>query len=208
MTRRDWVRAWLFGAFLTPVTSVQADSIWERREHQSAFLFIDNRARRVGDLLTVVVKESTGARNNEERKLDKSTTASGKANFSGKTGSDNASRGATASVGADQSSDRSFLGSAGYESDRTLLDQMTVTVTDILPNGNLVIEGYRRRVISNETRLLRVTGIVRPNDIEAPNVIESKYIANFHISYEGAGVETRFTNQGWLGRATNRLWPH
>ena len=43
---------------------------------------------------------------------------------------------------------------------------------------------------------------------EGPNVIESKYIANFNLSYEGAGVETRFTNQGWLGRTTNRIWPH
>ena len=208
MTRREWVQAWLFGAILTPTLTARADSIWERREQRSAFLFVDNRARRVGDLLTVTVKESTGAKNNEERTLDKGTSAAGKMDFSGKTGSDGASRSATAAVSAKQSSDRSFQGSAGYESDRLLVDQMTVTVTDVLPNGNLVIEGYRKRVVSNETRLLRVTGIVRPNDIEGPNVIESKYIANFNLVYEVAGVETRFTNQGWLGRATNRIWPH
>lgn len=208
MTRREWVQAWLFGAILTPVATVRADSIWERREQRSAFLFVDNRARRVGDLLTVTVKESTGAKNNEERKLDKATSVTSKADFSGKTAAGGASRSASAAVGGDQSSDRKFQGSAGYESDRSLLDQMTVTVTDVLPNGNLVIEGYRKRVVSNETRLLRVTGIVRPNDIEGPNVIESKFIANFNLSYEGAGVETRFTNQGWLGRTTNRIWPH
>ncbi len=208
MTRREWVQAWLFGAFLAPVTTVQADSIWERREQRSAFLFVDNRARRAGDLLTVSVKESTGAKNSEERKLDKTTSAKGALSFAGKTGSDGASRSASASTSGASTSDRSFQGSAGFESDRLLVDQMTVTVTDVLPNGNLVIEGYRKRVVSNDTRLLRVTGIVRPNDIEGPNVIESKYIANFNLSYEGAGVETRFTNQGWLGRTTNRIWPH
>lgn len=208
MTRREWVQAWLFGAFLAPVTTVQADSIWERREQRSAFLFVDNRARRAGDLLTVSVKESTGAKNSEERKLDKTTSANGALSFAGKTGSDGASRSASASTSGASTSDRSFQGSADFESDRLLVDQMTVTVTDVLPNGNLVIEGYRKRVVSNDTRLLRVTGIVRPNDIEGPNVIESKYIANFNLSYEGAGVETRFTNQGWLGRTTNRIWPH
>ena len=71
MTRREWVQAWLFGAILTPTLTARADSIWERREQRSAFLFVDNRARRVGDLLTVTVKESTGAKNNEERTLDK-----------------------------------------------------------------------------------------------------------------------------------------
>ncbi len=208
MTRREWVQAWLFGAFLAPVTTVQADSIWERREQRSAFLFVDNRARRAGDLLTVSVKESTGAKNSEERKLDKTTSANGALSFAGKTGSDGTSRSASASTSGASTSDRSFQGSADFESDRLLVDQMTVTVTDVLPNGNLVIEGYRKRVVSNDTRLLRVTGIVRPNDIEGPNVIESKYIANFNLSYEGAGVETRFTNQGWLGRTTNRIWPH
>ena len=207
MTRRQWIKAWLFAAILAPTGRGLADSIWDRRDQRGGFLFVDNRARRVGDLLTVAVKESTGAKNNEERKLNKDTAVSGKFNFAGKT-TGTGSKSVSADVSANQSSDRKFQGSAEYESDRRLLDQMTVTVIDVLPNGNLVIEGYRDRVISNENRLLRMSGIVRPNDIDSGNIIESRFIANFKISLDGAGAETQFTNQGWLGRATNKVWPH
>ena len=208
MTRREWVKMWLLTAIIDPCQRSLADSIWDRRDDRSAHLFVDNRARRVGDLLTVSVRESTGAKNNEERKLDKTSSVSSKMNFAGKVGGNGVSRDANASTSANQSSDRQFHGSAEFESDRQLLDQMAVTVVDVLPNGNLVIEGYRKRVISNDTRWLRVSGVVRPNDIEGPNIVESRHIANFIVSYEGNGVETRFTNQGWLGRATNKVWPH
>lgn len=184
-----------------------ADSIWDRRDQRAGYLFIDNRARRVGDLLTVVVREVTGASTNEERKLDKSTAESGKFNFAGKTSSNGTSRDAAAEFNANQSSDRSFNGKSEYENDRKFLDQMTVTVVDVLPNGNLVIEGYRKRVVSNETRLLRISGVVRPNDVDLKNSVESRFIANFNVSYEGTGVESKFTNQGWLGRVGNKVWP-
>jgi flagellar L-ring protein precursor FlgH len=189
------------------VESGQADSIWDRRDQRFGYLFMDNRARRVGDLLTVVVREVTGASTTEARKLDKNNSESGKFNFSGKTSGNGVSRDAAAELSSSQSSDRAFNGSAGYENDRKFLDQMTVTVVDVLPNGNLVIEGYRKRVVSNETRILRISGVVRPNDVDLKNSIESRSIANFSISYEGNGVESRFTNQGWLGRVGNKVWP-
>ena len=206
--RQQKLGLWLLLAWTSlPSAPVLADSIWKRRDPRSAYLFMDNRARRVGDAITIAVKETTGATNNEQRKLKKDTTASEKLDFAGKT-TGTGSKAATAAVSADQSSDRSFQGKAEYESSRNLLDSMTVFVTDVLPNGNLVIEGYRKRVISNETRILRVTGVVRANDVDISNVVESRFIANLTLIYEGGGVETRFTNQGWLGRTTNKLWPH
>ncbi len=200
---------------LTPVAaaplvapgSLFADSIWERRDQRSGYLYMDNRARRVGDLLTVSVNENTGATNTEQRKLKKDTAVSSDVNFAAKGSTGGTSRSASGDVSGGSTSDRSFQGSANFASERQLLDQMTVTVVDIMPNGNLVIEGYRRRLVQNETRLLRVSGIVRPNDIDIPNIVESRFIANFHVSYEGRGVESRFTNQGWLGRIGNKVWP-
>lgn len=210
MKHRIWrsaalVLACLGSAILVKVSP--ADSLWDNRDHRSAYLFTDNRARLVGDLLTVTVREVTGAKNNEGRKLEKSTATSGKFNFVGKISGSAAAKAAAADVASSHSSDRKFEGSAEYDSDRRFLDQMTVTVMDVLPNGNLVVEGFRKRVVSNETRLLRVSGIVRPNDIDLVNSVESRLIANFNISYEGNGVESRFTNQGWLGRAGNKIWP-
>ena len=193
--------------FVLLVKSGHADSIWDRRDQRSGYLFHDNRARRVGDLLTVVVREVTGASTNEERKLDKSSLESGKFNFAGKSSANGSGRDAAAEFNANRSSDRTFNGKTEYENDRKFLDQMTVTVVDVLPNGNLVIEGYRKRVVSNETRLLRISGVVRANDVDLKNSIESRLIANFNVAYEGLGVESRFTNQGWLGRVGNKVWP-
>ena len=84
---------------------------------------------------------------------------------------------------------------------------MTVTVIDVLPNGNLLIEGTRRRVVSGEERMLRVSGMVRPSDITVNNLVESQFIANFQVSYGGKGTDSRFTNQGWFSRIVNHVWP-
>lgn len=170
---------------------------------------MDNRARRVGDLLTVTINEVTDATNTEQRSLKKDTAVSGKFDFSGNTGnaSSATAKAYNANVSADNSTDRSFQGSANFQSQRQLTDAMEVEVVDILPNGNLVIEGYRSRGIADENRLMRVTGIVRPNDIDIANTISSQVIARFKIDYIGGGAETRFTTQGWMGRMTNKIWP-
>ena len=102
---------------------------------------------------------------------------------------------------------RQFNGSAQLTSDRSFTDRITVTVVDVMPNGNLVVEGYRSRVVAGEQRMLRVTGIVRPTDIGAQNTVQSQFMANFRISYLGRGPESSFVNQSYLGRAMNLLWP-
>ncbi|HEY4262286.1 MAG TPA: flagellar basal body L-ring protein FlgH [Schlesneria sp.] len=210
-TRRQWIMLWLTPIAAAPLLSpaeLDADSIWDRRDQRSGYLYMDNKARRVGDLLTVSVNENTGATNKEERNLKKDTAASAKLNLAASGNAGGAGRSASGQMNGSNSSDRTFQGSADFASERQLLDQMTVTVVDILPNGNLVIEGYRRRLVQNEMRLLRVSGVVRPNDIEIPNFVESRFIANFNVSYEGSGVESKFTNQGWLGRIGNKVWPY
>lgn len=210
-TRRQWIMLWLTPIAAAPLLSpaqLAADSIWDRRDQRSGYLYMDNKARRVGDLLTVSVNENTGATNKEERNLKKDTAASAKLNLAASGNAGGAGRSASGQMNGSNSSDRTFQGSADFASERQLLDQMTVTVVDILPNGNLVIEGYRRRLVQNEMRLLRVSGVVRPNDIEIPNFVESRFIANFNVSYEGSGVESKFTNQGWLGRIGNKVWPY
>lgn len=208
--RRQWIILCLTPVAAAPLvspTNLNADSIWERRDQRSAYLYMDNKARRVGDLLTVSVNENTGATNKEERNLKKDTAVSAKLNLAGKGNAGGPGRSASGELTGSNSSDRTFQGTADFASERQLLDQMTVTIVDIMPNGNLVIEGYRRRLVQNEMRLLRVSGVVRPNDIEIPNFVESRFIANFNVSYEGSGVESKFTNQGWLGRIGNKVWP-
>ncbi len=203
-----WIAVWiLLGvsalSVLATASRSRAESIWERRSQRSAFLFRDNRARRVGDLLTVRIQESTFIDNDEERKLDKDTNLSFLFDLAGafRRGSINMDANSSAT------SSRAFDGASELESDRRFIDDVTVTVADILPNGNLVIEGSRRRMVTNECRMLRVAGVVRPDDIGLGNIVDSRHIANFQISYEGGGDESTFINQGGGGRLINRLWP-
>lgn len=207
MKRYKWISAGMLATISTACEYAYADSIWDRRDQRSGYLFIDNRARRVGDTLTVLVNENTGATNKEQRKMSKDTAASGKFNFKGSTSGNSAGKAAAAALETDTSSDRSFQGSAEFDSNRVLTDSIQVTVVDILPNGNLVVEGIRRRTVSTETRWMRVSGVVRPNDIGTANTVSSQNVAEFNIVYEGGGPESRFTQQGWMGRMANRVWP-
>jgi flagellar L-ring protein precursor FlgH len=105
------------------------------------------------------------------------------------------------------SSNRTLAGQAQLTSVRTYTDLITVSIIDILPNGNLVVEGHRTRFLAGEERTLRVTGIVRPTDIASQNTVQSQFVANFQISYVGKGPDTDFNRYGWFGRAMNFIWP-
>ena len=184
------------------------DSLWDRRDPQTAYLFHDYRARRVGDLLTIVVNESTEFEGLEKREMNKETKTSAGYKFSGNTASDNVSRNFTADFDGSGVSQRKFDGKNNSSIDRKFLDRMTVTVVGVLPNGNLVLEGYRQRSMNREVRVLRVTGVVRPADIGPSNTVQSQFLADFVVNYAGRGPESSYTNHGWWGRAMNALWPY
>src|SRR5579871_2900876 len=172
-------RRWLFAAAFIPATIspiAHADSLWERRDPRQAFLFDDARARRVGDVLTIEINEATVNNETEKRALSKSNSAN--AGFSFSTG---------ANFNGTGNSARQFSGNSQLQTGRTFTDQLTVCVVDVMPNGNLVVEGYRSRIINGELRELRITGTVRPIDISLQNVVQSPSVANFHISYVGKG---------------------
>lgn len=188
--------------------AARADSLWDRRDPQTAYMFMDYRARRVGDLLTIVVNESTEFEGLEKREMNKETKTSAGYKFSGKSASDAVSRSFSADIDGAGVSQRKFDGKNNSTIDRKFLDRMTVTVIGVLPNGNLVLEGFRQRTLNREVRVLRVTGVVRPADIGPTNTVQSQYIADFNVNYAGRGPESAYTNQGFLGRALNVLWPY
>jgi flagellar L-ring protein FlgH len=195
-------------AFLSCVTAAPAQSLWDRRDPKTAYLFADYRARLLGDVLTITVSEVTNFEGQETRNLEKKTNAT--ANFNGSGSSSVGSSGTkqfSANLTGGAQSDRKFDGQANSTIDRKFLDKMSVIVVDVYPNGNLLIEGYRGRVVSRETRMLKVTGIVRPGDIGPYNQVQSQFIANFTVTYQGRGPETNYSNQGWGGRLMNVLWP-
>ena len=214
------MRRWICAAVamcLSVGATTRADSLWERRDPRYANLFQDNRARNIGDTLTVFITETTVANEQDQRSLNRTGTSSGNVQvFGGSVVAPGTGAGTTAGTLASPgvgftfpaaTSSLSFNGNAQVTSNRVFTDRMAVTVVDVMPNGNLVVEGYRSRVVSGEERVLRITGVVRPADIGVGNVIPSGNIANVRFSYLGRGPATRTTRQGYLGRLGNLLRP-
>ena len=190
------------GLAFCPTTYAQ--SLWQQRHDDFAHLFVDTRAHSVGDLLTIVIDESTDVLKRDQRALDKSSDGSFSFDFAG---ASSGTAGSSANVNMAGDSSRRFDGNSQYRVAQAFSDQIAVAVTGVLPNGYLTVKGTRRRTVSSEQRALVVTGVVRPIDIMPNNTIRSQFVANLDIHYQGFGVETRFTNQGWAARALNRVWP-
>jgi flagellar L-ring protein precursor FlgH len=184
-----------------------ADSLWSRKNRRDAFLFEDNRGRQIGDLLTVAINENSNIGNTEQTTLSKTATMAHSFSFKGDSSSGTNSLKGAADLSLSGSSNRALNGQANLTSVRTYTDAMTVAIIDILPNGNLVIEGHRTRLVAGEERTIRLTGIVRPTDIGAQNTVLSQFVGNFQLSYVGKGPDTQFNHYGWFGRAMNFIWP-
>jgi flagellar L-ring protein precursor FlgH len=185
-----------------------ADEIWERRDPNMVYMWRDFKARNVGDILTIFVEETTGHDAQETRQLDKKTAASMDFNGTGSTSSlGQALRSFAFDFGLNNTSQRTLDGKANTTIERKFTDRLSVVVIAVLPNGDLVIEGCRQRMITREMRTLRVYGTVRVVDIGPYNVVHSQYIGNLRIVYEGRGPESSYTNNGWGGRIVNKLWP-
>jgi flagellar L-ring protein precursor FlgH len=188
---------------LCALTVGRADSLWERRDPRYAFLFQDNRARSVGDTLIVTITENTVANEQDQKTLSRTTSGSGQIQTFDllRTAAGNNNGGSNSlQQFPSQTTNYQFAGSAQNTVSRVFTDRMAVTVVDVLPNGNLVLEGYRSRVVAGEERVLRITGVARPADIGVGNIIPSGSVANFRISYLGRGPSTQNNKQGFLTR--------
>lgn len=163
-------------------------SLWS--DHARS-LFADHRARQVGDLITVLISERSYASN-------KAQTSTGKG------------AGITVAEGVGMFS---FLPETGFSANTkssgqnatsrsgNLVARMTARITEVLPDGNLRIEGTQALVINRERQNIVITGIVRPEDIGADNTVLSTYIANAEIRYEGSlNAEQRKGLLSFLGR--------
>jgi flagellar L-ring protein precursor FlgH len=188
--------------------SAQGNSLWARRDVYAPTLFEDTRARRVGDLLTVLVNESTELEGRDKKELSKDTKGGGTLDLAAKYAAGKlTTREFTGSFAGNGTSTRSLDAKANNTIDRRFVDHMTVIVVAVLPNGNLVIEGQRKQVITREARTLYLSGIVRPLDIGPYNTIQSLSIAEMKLVYDGHGPESSYTNNGWFGRFLNKVWP-
>lgn len=187
-----------------------AGSLWAGETSRNS-LFVDTRARGVGDIVTIRVSEnSKGSKSAATDTSRKSSTAAGITDFFGASqdlGLDKLYGGVgfRPSVAADSSS--SFKGDGNTSRSSLLEADITARVIEVLPNGNLSIEGRREIVVNNEEQIMVLGGVIRPEDISSSNTVLSTYIADARIEYTGEGILADKQSPGWFTRILDKVWP-
>jgi flagellar L-ring protein precursor FlgH len=183
-------------------------SLWSEESGLNS-LFINQKARKIGDVVTIRIVESSKASNKASTDTDrKSSLSAGLDRFFGGENSYNTTDPFFNPFGGISSSfDRSFEGSGSTQRSGDLDAYLTARVVDVLPNGNLVLLGNREIGVNNEKQLITLSGIVRPKDISSNNQIQSIHISDAKISYSGRGAVNDPQRPGWFVRTLDVIWP-
>jgi len=167
-------------------------------------LYSDIKARRLGDIITVMLQEQTTASKSAATDTNKSSNA--ELATPQIFGRDISIQGNPLS--ANFGGERDFNAEGGADQSNSLSGQITVTVIKVLPNGNLIVRGEKWMKINTGDEYIRLTGMLRPEDISSDNMVPSTRVANARIEYSGTGSLAQVQEPGWLTRFFNSsYWP-
>jgi len=197
-----------------PRPSYATGSIWQA---SSGGIAEDFKARRKGDLLTIVINEQASA--SKEAKTATSRDASMSAGIPNLLGLETSLPKAVPNglsrwlndlnldklVSASTAS--KYDGSGSTSRKENLTATITVKVVDVLANGNLLVEGRRNVKVNNEDQVIVLEGTIRSRDVSTDNTVNSAYVADARISYTGKGVVSDRQSPGWLMNILDSLWP-
>ena len=179
------------------------------RAGQSGLFATDQRARRVGDILTVTFNEifaATKAQTAASSKADAFavTLPTGLPNIlTGGFDKDAGGNGAGLTAGTN----RTFAGAGNAAQSNSFTGSLAVTVTRVFPNGNMEVAGQKEITLNNGNEYVRVKGIVRPEDISATNIVSSTRLADAQIRYTGSGHLADTSKPGWLSQFMRAISP-
>lgn len=185
-------------------------SLWS--DNTALDLYLDKKARRVGDILVVRIVEDPQASLNADTSASRSSGISAKLKLLGYMDALAAKNPHLAqNPGTDDliSSDlaSNFTGSGSSTRTGNITAYISAVVVKVFPNGNLFINGKREINVNNETQYIVLSGVVRPADISSDNEIASTYVANAQIYYSGVGAVSDKQKPGWLGKVVDHVWP-
>jgi len=186
-------------------------AIFDANAH-SNMLVSDFRARNIGDVLTILIEENLKASKDVKTKTDRKSDynlgltgilglqfeESMQPHFDGTVN-------ATKAIGGNVQD--KFSGSGATSNGTMLAGTVSARVVQVLPGGNLLIEGSRELNVNNETQYIILTGIVRPKDISRDNTVSSTKIADARLSYTGAGQLSEKQHEGWMQRILGIVAP-
>lgn len=169
----------------------------------------DVKARRVGDIVTVIIEEQAKASKEATTDTDRSSSISaGISSFFGieqSIADRNSNLDPAALINA--SADNKFSGGGKTTRSENLVATLTTQVVTVYPNGNLKIRGGKSVTVNNENQIIYLTGIVRSFDVTASNTVDSSNILNAQITYTGKGSLSDKQKPGWLMRIFDNTWP-
>ncbi|WP_335944098.1 flagellar basal body L-ring protein FlgH [Pseudomonas sp. G166] len=164
-------------------------------------LFEDRRPRMVGDTLTIELEEQVSA----------SKTSSSNANRAGSMGLSLATTSSRASqvgdFGLDASTTHDFSGGGGSQANNSFTGTISVTVMQVMPNGNLRVRGDKQIAINQGTEFIRFSGVVNPRTITGENTVSSTQVSQARIEYVGDGYINEAQRMGWLHRILLNISP-
>jgi flagellar L-ring protein FlgH len=206
-TRRTfWAQLWLALVWLATPLSIHATPDWS----MVMGLYADSKAREIGDLVTVVIEESSTVNREAQQASNKSTTGGGSASAGYPQvevdGANRETPWTTASLPEFSWQFRNgFTGGGQMSSSEDFTSTMSARVMDVLPNGNLLLEGKRMVHLQDEQIEIILTGMVRPRDISSANTVPSSRLADASIRYISNGPISREQRRGMLTRLVNWL---
>lgn len=168
-------------------------SIYQARQGYQP-LFEDRRPRSVGDILTIVLDEEVSASKNSQSNAGRSGSASLElAQLPDALDT-------LAEYGFDVSGANDFTGSGGSQANNSFTGTITVSVLEVMNNGNLRVRGEKQIAINQGTEFIRFSGVVNPRTVTAQNTVPSTEVADARIEYVGDGYINEAQHMGWLQR--------
>jgi flagellar L-ring protein precursor FlgH len=168
-------------------------------------LFGDRKAYRVGDLITILLREATAASKDADSTITRTSSTDALSPLQlGKLASPG---GFPLSTDSALGSTYSNVGGGEQTQNNSLGGDITVSVVNVLPNGNLVVRGEKLITLTNGDEYVQVSGVIRPDDIQPDNTILSKRIANAQITYSGDGNMNEAMKTPWLHAFLMKFMP-
>jgi len=173
--------------------------------------FKDDRAKEVGDILTVTMSLSDSAVLNNSTTRDRvdreNADVTALLGFQTKFAKNNLPRDFDPTAAANFGNTHSTSGTGVIDRDETINLTLAAVVTQILPNGSMAVLGRQEILVNSEIRELEISGVVRPGDIDADNTIDHTKIAEMRVAYGGRGTLTSLQQPRWGTQLWDILFP-
>jgi len=184
-------------------------SLWRKNSFFSS-IYSDPKARSINDIVIIKILESSTASNKAALTTSKKTAASmGIDSFLGLEtdykGSITPSFDPSSMFGG--TTNNSHQGSGASTRETSISTYISARVTDLMPNGNMIIEAKKEVMVNKEKQTVVLRGIIRPRDIAYNNIIDSNKIADMQVMFNGKGPVSEQARRGWLSWILNLVWP-